>query len=265
LNCLRGDHNLCAEWRVTYRAAAGEHPYFVNTFSDYVYLPPRHPIFKVPDELTDEEVVSLNCAMGTVFQGLRLAEARQGQTIVVQGAGGLGLYATAFAKDMGAARVIVIDGQEARLQLARELGASDTIDIRELRTPEERVQHIMHLTDRRGADIVVELVGLGELLQEGVSMLAAGGTFVEIGNIMKGRMATMEPLSLLQSKRIVGSNMYRPSLLPTILDFIVRNRRAMPLQKVISHRFTLAELNEAFAYSEWSGRKTEVIRSAIVP
>ena len=133
----------------------GQHPYFVNTLADYIYLPPLHPIFRVPDELPDEMVVALNCALGTVFQGLKSAGVQQGHTVVLQGVGGLGLYSVALAKDVGAGRIIGIDGKEARLNLARELGADDTININELKSPEERIERVMEITNGRGADIVM--------------------------------------------------------------------------------------------------------------
>ena len=274
--CLGGDHNLCPRWQLNYRPLlpgeawafgpeGGRYPYFVNTYADYTYLPPQHPIFKTPDELADEEVVSLNCALGTVFQGLKLAQVEQGQTVVLQGVGGLGLYAVALAQDLGAGYIIAIDGQEARLNLARELGANETININELKTPEERVGRVMELTGNQGADVVVELVGLGELVAEGVGMLRPGGTFVEIGNLMPGRTATFEPRTLLRSKRIVGSIAYRPAYMSSMLEFVVRNHRTMPLRKIISHKFALADINDAFTHSEWSGNETPVIRSAIIP
>ena len=263
--CLEGDQNLCAQMRLSYRGAAGEHPYFVNTYSDFVYLPPGHPVYKVPAELSDKEVVSLNCAMGTVLQGVTVAGLKQGDVVVIQGAGGLGLYAAAFARDMGAARVIVIDGQKARLDLALQVGADEVIDIGELTDSADRLERIMESTAGRGADLVIELAGLGELVQEGINMLARGGTFLEIGNLMQDRGAQIFPQSLLRRKKIIGSNMYRPAIIPRILNFLSRNHNRWPLGKVISHEFSLANINDAFAESEWQGRETPVIRSVIVP
>jgi D-arabinose 1-dehydrogenase-like Zn-dependent alcohol dehydrogenase len=265
IQCLNGDHNFCSQFRLTYRSAADQHPFFVNTYSDYTYLPPNHPIFKVPDELSDEEVVSLNCAMGTVYQGMRVAGMRPGQTVVIQGAGGLGQYAAVFAKEMGAARIIAVDGQPARLNLARELGATDVIDIHEMETPQARASHVMNLTNRRGADLVIELVGFGELVPEGLSMLGNEGTFLEIGNLMRGRTATIDPMTMLRRKKIIGSAMYRPAYLAEIMDILVRVHKSVPLRKVISHKFPLAQINDAFQQSEWSGKTTDVIRGAIVP
>jgi len=263
--CLSGDHNRCAEFKLTYKAEAGEYPYFVSTYSDYLFLPPLHPIFKVPDELPDELVVSLNCALGTVFQGLKSAGLQQGQTLVTQGAGGLGLYTIALAKDIGAGRIIAIDGQEPRLDLAREMGANATININELKTPEERVARVIELTGGRGADVVMELVGFSDLLPEGVEMLGPWGTYVEIGNFT-ATPTNFKPSSVVyKARRIIGTTAYRPSYVPVMLDFLRRNHRTMPLHKIISHKFPLADIGKAFDQSEWLDHTTPVIRSAIVP
>ncbi|HEX8969346.1 MAG TPA: zinc-binding dehydrogenase [Chloroflexota bacterium] len=263
--CLQGDLQLCQKRQVAYRMSGAEPPHFFGTFGDFFYLPAGHPIFKIPDNLDDDEVVALNCAMGTVFQGLDSAGMRQGHSVVVMGSGGLGLYATAFAVGMGATNVIAIDGQSARLDLATELGATATINIRELTTPAERIARVMEVTQGRGADITLELAGYGELVPEGISMLAPQGTFVEIGNIVPGRPTTFEPRLLAGSKRMMGSVMYRPASVPRILDFIATNRDRLPIRKIISHKFALADIDHAFASSEWDGQSIPVIRGCIVP
>jgi D-arabinose 1-dehydrogenase-like Zn-dependent alcohol dehydrogenase len=265
MHCLRGDHNLCATRSLTYKIVTGEAPYFVNTYADYCYLPAGHPVFRVPDELSDDVLVSVNCAVGTVLQGLMLAQVTQGQTVVVQGTGGLGLYAVALAKDMGASCVVAIDTQPARLSLATALGADQVIDINDAASPNERVARVHEITGQRGADVVVELVGLRELVAEGIDMLGPGGTYVEIGNLMRGRTAVIEPSALLKTKHILGSIMYRPSIMPTAIDFLVRNHKKIPLASVISHHFPLEEINQAFERAEWAGRSTDVIRAALVP
>ena len=81
--------------------------------------------------------------------------------MVVQGAGGLGIYATAAASDMGAGQVITIDGLPNRLELARQCGAT-TIDINEYSTPESRVERVKELTEGRGVDVVLEGSGDSE-------------------------------------------------------------------------------------------------------
>lgn len=261
--CLRGDHNLCVNRTPR---TVGEFPYFVGTYADFYYVTPHQPVFKVPDELSDDVLSPVNCAMGTVTQGLTVAGVREGQYVVIQGAGGLGITATAMAKDMGADRVIVLDRLENRLQLAEEFGADHTINIEEYNTPETRIRRVKELTRGRGADIVVELVGYAPLLPEGIAMLTNGGTFVEIGLYFSGQTVAFDPSTIvLTGKRIVGSVMYRPILMSTILDFLLRNRNELPFHKMVSHKFKLEDVNKAFAQAEWNQRQTPVTRAVLVP
>src|SRR5256712_4690997 len=200
--CLRGDTNWCVNR--TY-PTAGRYPYFTGTYADYLYLPPRHPFFRVPDELPDELLGPVNCAMGTVTTGLLRAGAGEGDTVVIMGAGGPGVPPTAMAKDMGAHQVIVLDRLDNRLRLAEEFGADATINVEEYATPVARVQRIRELTHGRGANIVMELVGRAELLAEGIDMLSNGGSFVESGGILRGRGGAIDPSQLLAGKRVLGS------------------------------------------------------------
>lgn len=261
--CLRGEVNLCPN-REVYRDVS-RFPHFVGTYADYYYVPAGHPFFRVPDELPDEVLAPVNCALGTVTQGLLSAGASEGQSVVIQGAGGLGLSAAAMAKDMGADRVIVLDRLAGRLETARRFGADETIDITVYDTPRARLDRVRELTHGRGADIVMELVGLASLVPEGIAMLRNGGTFVEIGNIVPGSTVEIEPSQLLRGKRIIGSAMYHPGILPMLLSFLVRTQDRYPFDSMISHRFPLAEINEAFPVAEWNERTTEVTRAILVP
>ena len=263
--CVRGESNFCIHPPI-WPTPVGYFPYFVGTFADYYYLRPGRAVFRAPDELPDDTIAPVNCAMGTVTQGLTSAGTHDGQYVVIQGAGGLGLSGTAMAKDMGAARVIVLDRLENRLRLAEEFGADFTINIEEYNSPETRLNRVLELTDGRGADIVVEVVGRPELLNEGIAMLMNGGTFVEIGHGYPGKTMSFDPASIVFSgKRIIGSFMYRPLLLSTIMDFLVRNQDKRPFHKMVSHKFKLEDANEALSQAEWVQRQTEVSRASLVP
>jgi len=262
--CINGNQNWCSGAQPARQA--GEFPYFTGTYADYYYIPPGRPAFRVPDELPDDVLGFVNCATGTVTEGLLRAGAKEGDYVVVQGAGGLGLNATAMAKDMGAHKVIVLDRLKQRLALAREFGADHTIDITEYPTREERRERIWDLTEGRGADIVLELVGRPELLVEGLDYLANGGIFVEIGNIVRHATVELDPSVLISgAKRILGSRMYRPSLLPMMMERMVKNRETVPYHKIVSNRYPLASVNDAFAEAEWHERQTAVSRGMLVP
>lgn len=263
--CAKGEINFCPN-RIWGGPPAGQWPYFNGAFADYYYLPPRHWVYKVPGELTDAVAVPVNCAVSTVMQGLIMVGVGQGDDVVIQGAGGLGLSATAIARDMGADRVIVLDRLHPRLELAREFGATHTINVDEYDTPQARIDRVWELTDGRGADVVAELVGMPALLVEGVEMLHNAGTLLELGNLGRGTV-DFAPSSLLRGKgrRIVGGAMYKPHIIPKALDFLVRTRERYPFHKMVSHIFPLTQVNEAFAEAEWANRQTPVIRACLAP
>src|SRR5881398_1891234 len=153
----------------------------------------------------------------------------------IQGAGGLGVYACAVAREMGAGRVIVIDGVDERLALARRFGADTIVDLREHRTPEARVKRVTALTDGWGGDVVMELVGNPSVVDEGLRMTAPEGTYLEIGNINIGWEASFDPAWIVfGNRRIQGVAHYEAEHLKGALDLMARTRRKYPYHKVLS-------------------------------
>ncbi len=244
-----------------------EFPHFNGAFAEYYYLRPGGHIFKVPDELADELVSPVNCALSQVIFGLQQAGLGFGDRVVIQGAGGLGTQAAAVAKDMGAATVIVIDQIPGRLELARAFGADDTINIKEVTERKDRVNYVRKLTGGAGADVVCDFVGFPQVIPEGLEMLRTGGTYLEIGTISRGAKVELEPAQLVWgAKKIIGVIMYDAAVIPRALDFLVRNRTRWPFERLVSHTYPLEQINQAFTDSEWHGRETTTItRAALVP
>ncbi|HET6614906.1 MAG TPA: zinc-binding dehydrogenase [Dehalococcoidia bacterium] len=264
--CNRGEFSACPNKLLT--MGPGAVSKFSGAYGEYYYLKPGGWIFKIPDEVTDEMATPVNCALSQVTYGLAKAGLRYGDTLVVQGAGGLGLNAIAVAKEMGADAVIAIDGIPSRLELATRFGADAVIDINEHPTPMDRITKVKQLTQNRGADIVAEFVGVPAVVPEGLQMLRDGGTYLEIGNISMGRTTEIDPSQLVWgTKRIQGVIMYDPWVIPEALDFLVRTREKYPHGDVVSHKFKLEDINNAFENSEWAreGQATKVNRAVIVP
>ena len=265
--CLRGQLNCCPH-RFRFRASIEEYPYCSGGYAEYFYLNPGHFVFKVPDELPDEAVAPANCAVPQAIFGLQQAGVQMGDNVVIQGAGGLGIYATAAAREMGAGQVITIDGLSNRLELTRQCGADHTVNINEYTTPESRVERVKELTYGRGADVVLELVGYPQVVPEGLAMLRIGGTFVEIGNIWANSNVTLDMSKILWgSAKIVPTVHYDPYILPVALDFLVRTKDRYPFTQVVSHRFPLERIHEAFEQAEWAGKseETAITRAFLTP
>jgi D-arabinose 1-dehydrogenase-like Zn-dependent alcohol dehydrogenase len=260
--CLRGQDHACPMAPLATVTRCEEYPHFLGTFADYYYLRPNHTIFKVPDEVTDDMAAPANCALSTVINGLERVGFSFGETIAIQGAGGLGIYAAAVAKDMGAEKVIVIDGIDERLELAKAFGADELIDFREVTTPTERWLKVKELTGGWGADVVVDVVGYPHVIPEGIDMLGYGGRYLEMGNTSFGMTCEIEPRKLVMDNiSIVGSYIYGADTLKKALDFLSRAKDRYPFEKILSRSYRLEEINEAFEEQD----KGLVTRSTIVP
>ena len=266
--CLRGQMYACLRYRPGSRGV-DDPPHFTGAFADYYYLYPRHFVFRVPDELPDEVVAPINCGYSAAMFSMELAGVDLGDTVVIQGAGGLGLFAAAVAREMGAGKVISIDGLESRLELARACGADYTININDYPHPADRVELVKKVTNGEGADLVAEFVGLAAAVTEGMDMMRVGGRYVLIGNITPGQTIPLEPAAIVMGRKtIIGSGRYNPLTIPKALAFLVRNKDRYPLASATLHTFALDEINRAFEQAEWQGRSgspTDIVRAVIRP
>jgi D-arabinose 1-dehydrogenase-like Zn-dependent alcohol dehydrogenase len=260
--CMKKVTRACPNARTYLTNSCDVAPHFYGAFGDYYYVRPGAAVFKVPDELSDTMVAGVNCALSQVVGGMQLASVKLGDSVVIQGAGGLGVYATAVARELGAGQVIVIDSIRSRLELARAFGADAVVDIEEFPDTEMRVQRVLELTDGWGADVVAELVGHPRVCNEGLRMLGRTGRYLEIGNINPGLTYELDPSSLIFGNRsILGMVYYEAEHLQQALDLMRRTRSKYPWERVVSHTFPLEQINEAFLAADAG----EVTRAAIVP
>jgi D-arabinose 1-dehydrogenase-like Zn-dependent alcohol dehydrogenase len=258
--CLRGEDAACPA-NSRYITSADDPPHFTGAYAEYYYLRPNQTIFKVPATLTDQMVAPANCALSEVIYGLEKVRVGFGDTVVIQGAGGLGIYATAVAKEMGADKVIVVDGIAERLELAGAFGADELVHMEEYGTPKERLNRVRELTHRKGAEVVVELVGFPQVMEEGLNMLARGGRYLEIGNVSPGKTFALDPAMLVYNSRsITAVIFYGPDTLKKALDFLNRTRDKYPFEKILSRTYPLEEINRAFEEQD----RGLVSRAAIV-
>jgi threonine dehydrogenase-like Zn-dependent dehydrogenase len=253
-------------YRTRTAVTADQPPHFLGAYAEYYLLKANQWIFKVPDGLPDELVAPVNCALSQVVYGLNQIGVWLGDTVVIQGAGGLGIYACGVAKDMGAGRVVAIDAIPERLELAREFGADDTIDLKELPTREARVQRVKDLTNGVGTDVCVEVVGVANVVQEGIEMTRVGGRYLWMGNIVPGAKAEIVPHDATrQPKTIRGVLAYDRWVIPRALDWVNRTKDKYPFDKLVGARFALDQINEAFEQAEWTAGKGSVARTVIEP
>ncbi|HEX5719617.1 MAG TPA: NAD(P)-dependent alcohol dehydrogenase, partial [Thermoanaerobaculia bacterium] len=156
-------------------------------------------LVKVPDHLTDEEAASLPCAAVTAWNALMAGGVKAGDTVLVQGTGGVSLFALQFAKALGA-RVIATSSSDQKLVRVREMGAAEGINYRE--TPDWGAR-AKELTGGLGVDLVVEVGGAGTLDQS-LRAVRFGGSISLIGNLAGIDAQVRLTLIFMQHIRMLG-------------------------------------------------------------
>ncbi len=259
--CLKKSTPRCLQGH-RYRLPPTEYPHFNAAYGQYYYLRKPQAVYKVPDNVPDLLAGPANCALSQVIDGLERAAVGPGDSMVIQGAGGLGINAIAVAKERGVSPVIAIDGIDSRLELALEFGADAVIDLKEFRTQDARVRRVRELTEGHGADVVMELVGTPAIVAEGIEMLANGGTYLEIGNINQKLTCEFNPASLVHGgKSLLGLMWYQPESLRKALDLLSTRADRYPFHKLLSHQYPLSAIDDAFREQDAGS----VHRAALLP
>jgi len=262
VNCCVGNSAACVVLGIRARRV-GPHdpPHFHTPFATHYYVQPGQHVYKVPDNVPDHAASAANCALSQVFFGLDQAGLRYDETLVVQGAGGLGLHAMAVAKARGA-RVIAIDGVDLRLQRAKAFGADELIDMREYADTRARTGRVRELTGGLGADVVLEVAGVPQAFLESINLARHGGRVIEIGNISIGLTVEVPPaLITFKSLQMIGVATYNPEYLHKALRFLSAHIDTYPYEQLVDAEFPLERAGEAM---EKSDRK-EVTRAALLP
>ena len=259
-NCtILGDPSKC-EKRVGYGGwvvPADQFPYLVGGFSEYVWILPGSDLVVLPPDLAPEAVV-LGDALRIMVHGLeRIGGLEYGDTVVVQGSGAVGLMGAILARDAGAGQVIVIGAPAARLELAREYGADAVIDITQVPAA-ERIRRVLALTNGRGADVVFECAGVPAAVAEGLEMVRVNGKYMIAGHYGDAGTVPLNP-HVINKKQITITGVWSASNKHFLRGLHLL--RKIPLEKLVTHRFPLEQINEAILAAE----RQETLKAVIVP
>lgn len=204
-------------------------PHVIGGLAEQVYVSPECAKLLLPDDVKDTWAAMSGCAAKTVLHAVdRTGGIRAGSRVVVQGAGALGIFATAVARLAGAAQVITIGAPTERLELARRFGADAVVDIRE----GDVVARVTELTDGRGADYVFDFAGAASVGPEAVEMAALHGAVTIVGST--GPVGDPVALSTIMRKELT----VRGSLNGDIADYV----RAIDFFRAFRDRFDWDEL-----------------------
>jgi len=258
--CLSSNLSQCGHGE-GYEAIGGWR--FGNTINgaqaEYLLVPNAQAnLAKIPDELTDEQVVLLADIASTGFSGAESGNIRIGDSVVVFAQGPIGLCATAGAKLLGASLIIGIDGDDNRLSMAKRMGADVVLDYRDV----DVVAEIKRLTDG-GADVAIEALGIQQTFESALRSLRPGGTLSSLG-VYSGKLQI--PYEAFAAG--IGDHRIVTTLCPGGKE---RMRRLMEIVRagrvdftpLLTHTFPLAKIRDA--YDLFGERLDGVMKVAIKP
>ncbi|MBU7043613.1 MAG: alcohol dehydrogenase catalytic domain-containing protein [Theionarchaea archaeon] len=178
--CKRGRESLC------------ENLFFLwGAFAEYIVVPERivkKNMLHIPDHLSYEKAALVE-PLACVIHGVEESHISMGDTVVINGAGPIGLFFTALIKKKGA-RIIQTDLMDHRLQEAEKLGADHVINAQE--GEEATIQEVLELTEGRGADVGIEAVGYPNIWETTIRMVRRGGTATLFGGCEKNTHITVD-------------------------------------------------------------------------
>ncbi len=196
-------------------------------------------LYKVPESLTDEQVLFLADILPTGFEiGVKNGRVKPGDTVVVVGAGPVGLAAIMTAGLYGAGKIVAIDLDDSRLERARQLGADVTINS----TSQEPVGEVQEITDGLGADVVMEAVGVPETFELCCELVRPGGTVANIG--VHGKPATLHLETLWIKSITITTGLVDAASTPTLLKLVAEGR--LDPTPFATHRFDLGGIMDAY-------------------
>jgi S-(hydroxymethyl)glutathione dehydrogenase/alcohol dehydrogenase len=185
----------------------------------------------------------IGCGVTTGFgAATRAAAIRPGETVAIIGCGGVGLAAVNGAAVAGAGRIIAIDMIPGKLEMARAFGATDTLDA----SQGDVVKRVKELTNGRGVDHALEVIGLKPTIEQAFGMLAKGGQATVVGVTSRQTMVELPAIAFLQERTIRGSFMgaVRPTIdVPNYVDLYMKG--GLKLDQLVSRRRPLSEINLA--------------------
>ena len=229
-------------------------PFPNGGLSQYVILKEKTVIFKIPDDLTDEEVSPLMCAGACVLNGLELANFSNCNFFVVQGCGALGMYACAFGKALGAKKIIAIDKIQSRLDFAKQFGADYTL-LSDGNT--SIIDEIKKITNGKKADYVIEVTGDPSVIELGLKSLRIGGKYILLGALYPGSNFTIDSSEIIcNAIQIIGLHNYSPEYLGKSLKLVSKTKSKIPYGKIVGPIFDLSKSDVESAFNLLDTKKS---------
>lgn len=234
-HCKSGRYNLCP--KVIFLSAPPHH----GTFVEQVAVPADFT-FLLPENVSFEEGAMLE-PLAVGMHAAARAGVRAAQSVGVLGVGPVGLMALQAAKAYGATRLVAVDSYPLRLDMARRMGATETINFAET----DPVAAVNEFTGGEGLDVVIEVAGQVESLRDAILMAKCGGVVAMVGNlpVISAELPAME---ILEKELDVRGVFRYANAYPPAVELV--SRGLVDVTSLITHRFPLTQLGDALRFTD---------------
>lgn len=227
--CRIGQENLCDKPR-----SLGI--YTDGGYAEYVLVPSYKYLVKLDEDMDLDASATLSCSALTAYGAVRNAVLNPYDNLVVVGAGGLGLMAMQLAKSITGSKIIAMDLDDNKLNVAKKNGADNTINSKK----EDPVKAIMELTDKMGADAIIDFVNASKTVETDMQLLRRRGKLVLVG-LFGGELKLSLVSMPTRAYKIIGS--YTGSI-SEMVELVSLAKRGV-IKPVVSERFKLNQATEA--------------------
>jgi alcohol dehydrogenase, propanol-preferring len=228
--CRIGQENLCDKPR-----SLGV--YTDGGYAEYVLVPSYRYLLKMGDELDTDASATLSCSALTAYGAVKNANLKPNDNVVIVGAGGLGLMAIQLAKAVSGSKIIAMDLNDEKLEAAKKNGADNTINSKK---EEDPVKAVMELTDKMGADAVVDFVNASKTVESDIQFLRRRAKLVLVG-LFGGELKLSLVSMPTRAYRLIGSY---TGTLSELVELVSLARRGV-IKPLVSNRFKLNQATEA--------------------
>ena len=234
-------------------------------FADYMVIRGGSTVFNVSDLSLDERILIEPSAVliHAVERAKTTGILRFNSRVVVQGCGPIGLICIAILRTMGIENIVAVDGEEKRLSFAKEMGATSTVNFKDHSGIEALTGAVKDAFGGYLADFAFQCTGSPVAHSNIYKFIRSGGGLCELGFFINGGDATINPHFDICAKEIttVGSWVYTLRDYATTFDFLKRAKGiGLPMNKLITHKFPLSQINEAHV----TNLKMEGLKIAII-
>ena len=225
--------------------SCSDYPYLVGGYSEYVFLTERSYFFKVPKSVPTEAAIAFGCGFPTAVKGFEMiGGVGPGKSVLIQGAGPVGLSCVVMAKLSGAYPITVMGAPQPRLEMAHRLGADQTIDITPLERPEDRVKKAREVAGE--VDLCIEATGFPTAVAEGVELVRVNGRYLVMGVFSDLGPAPINPSIILRkNQKLFGSVFWEPRHLYEVLRLLSLYNDRLKLEDAVTAKYSLDDTTQA--------------------